>query len=230
MTDPGLLRFLEIVVRELEAADARVEIGGKDPTDPRFVSRLAPNGSRVVAVFDTAPEQPALVENRLDALVQSFFSTAENAVHNVPPSRTPPDIAGRRLDDELTRLSERAAAQGAVVFDLASPVLWGASHTTSTEIDRLLETAILRVRDAHAELRHSHTLRLPLGDSAECIARPFAGLYVVALVFAGPVSEPVAVGALVHAMPLIERFVLALPPVDPGPGGGKVMRMPSRLR
>lgn len=230
MTDPGLLRFLEIVVRELEAADARVEIGGKDPTDPRIIARLAPNGSRVVAVFDSVPEQPVLVENRLDALVQSFFSTAENAIQSVPPSRTPPDIAGRRLDDELTRLSERAAAQGAVVFDLASPVLWGASHTTSTEVDRLLETAIIRVRDAHAELRHSHTTRLSLSDTAECIARPFAGLYVVALVFEGPVSEPVAVGALVHAMPLIERFVLALPPVDPGPGGGKVMRMPSRLR
>jgi hypothetical protein len=53
---------------------------------------------------------------------------------------------------------------------------------------------------------------------------------VVALVFDGPLSEIVAVGALVHAMPVIERFVLALPPVDPGPGGGKVMRMPSRLR
>jgi hypothetical protein len=230
VTDPGLLRFLEIVVRELEAADARVEIGGKDPTDPRLISRLAPNGSRVVAVFDAVPEQAVLVENRLDALVQSFFSTAENGIQSVPPSRTPPDIAGRRLDDELTRLSERAAAQGAVVFDLASPVLWGASHTTSTEIDRLLETAILRVRDAQAELRHSHTSRLPLSETAECLARPFAGLYVVALVFDGPLSEPVAVGALVHAMPLIERFVLALPPVDPGPGGGKVMRMPSRLR
>jgi hypothetical protein len=229
VTDPGLLRFLEIVVRELDAADARVELGGRDPTDPRLVYRLAPNGSRVVAAFDAAPDQPVLVENRLDALIASFFSTTESALQGLP-SRTPPDIAGRRLDDELTRLSERAAAQGAVVFDLASPVLWGASHTNLPEIDRLMETAILRVRDAHAELRQGHATRLSLGDSRECIARPFAGLYVVALVFDGPLSEIVAVGALVHAMPVIERFVLALPPVDPGPGGGKVMRMPSRLR
>jgi hypothetical protein len=31
-------------------------------------------------------------------------------------------------------------------------------------------------------------------------------------------------------MPLIERLVLALPPVDPIPPGGKLMRMPVRLR
>ena len=229
MTDPGLVRFLEILARELSASDARIELGGKDPTDERLVFRMAPNGSRVVAVFDAPPDQRATVENRLDALIASFFSTAESAMAGVPPSRTPPDIAGRRLDDELTRLSERAAALGAVVFDLASPVVWGASHAASSDVDRLLETVIQRVRDARAELTPGHTTRLSLGEPNECLARPFAGLYVVAMVFEGQLSEVVAVGALVHAMPVIERLVLALPPVDPTPGG-KVMRMPSRLR
>ncbi len=108
--------------------------------------------------------------------------------------------------------------------------MWGASRAGSADIERLFDDVIVRVREAHAELRPGHTTRLRLGEQTECIARPFAGLYVVALLFEGLVSEPVALGALLHAMPVIERFVLALPPVDPPPGGAKIMRMPVRLR
>jgi hypothetical protein len=49
------------------------------------------------------------------------------------------------------------------------------------------------------------------------------------LVFGGALSEPVAVGALLHATPRIERLIVALPPLDPPPGG-KVIRLPPRLR
>lgn len=229
MAEAGIRRFLDLVVRELGAADARLEIGGKDTTEPRAVRYQLPNGWRVVAIFDDVPQDRAALERRLSTLADTFVSTIEQAtVQNPASSRTPPDIAGRQLDDELTRLTERAGARGAVVFDLASPVVWGASRTDSGDADKLIEDTILRVREAQKELRAGHTSRFSMKDDLECFARPFAGLYVLSLVCQGAISEPVAVGALLHALPLIERLVLALPPVDPSPGGAKIMRMPVR--
>ena len=230
MIDPGLLRFLELVVRELSASDARLELGGKDPEDPRLVFRPAPNG-RVVVVFDAPPADRGVVERRLEAMISTLLGSAEHNHSGPSSTRTPPDIAGRRLDDELSRLSERAGASGALVFDLASPVVWGASRSEARDPEKLFDDIITRVREAHPELRQGHTARLRVSEAVECLARPFAGLYVVALAFDGvSVSEPTALGAILHAMPVIERFVLALPPVDPPPGGAKVVRMPPRLR
>jgi len=231
MTDPGLLRFLELVVRELSASDARVEVGGRDPEDPRLVFRMAPNGGRVVVVFDAPPPDRAAVDERLEAMLNTFHSGVTELSPNSASSRTPPDMAGRRLDDELGRLSDRAGATDAFVFDLASPVIWGASRSESEDREKLYQTVIDCVREAHSELRQQHTARLRVNETVECLARPFAGLYVVALAFQGNnISEPVALGAILHAMPAIERFVLALPPVDPPPGGAKIVRMPARLR
>jgi len=230
MTDPGLLRFLELVVRELSASDARLELGGRDPADSGLLFCVAPSGVRVVVVCGSPPPDRAAVESRLGTMVATLFGSAEHGFGAPMSTRTPPDIAGRRLDDELGRLSERAGAAGALVFDLASPVLWGASRSGAGDPEKLFDDIIVRVREAHSELRQGHTARLRVNDSVECLARPFAGLYVVALAFEGAVSEPVALGAILHAMPMIERFVLALPPVDPPPGGAKVVRMPPRLR
>jgi|SRR5436190_3290917 hypothetical protein len=228
MAEAGIQRFLDLVTRELGAADARIEIGGKEPDDSRCLWYPLSNGWRVVALFTDTPTERAVLDRRLSTMAESFLATIEQATSSQSSSRTPPDIAGRRLDDELTRLTERAVARGAIVFDLASPVVWGASRSETDDADKLLEDAILRVRDAQKELRAGHTTRFTMQDDLECIARPFAGLYVLALVCQGAISEPVAFGALLHALPLIERLVLALPPVDPSPGGAKIMRMPVR--
>lgn len=66
-----------------------------------------------------------------------------------------------------------------------------------------------------------------IADGAECLARTFAGIYVLSLAFRGALSEPVAVGALLHAAEAVERLVLARPPIEPPPGG-KVIRLPRR--
>ena len=229
MSEAGIQRFLDLVVRELAASDARVEIGGRDVTDPRMVAHRLANGWRVVALFDDAVVDRLGLERRLSTIAETFISTLEQATSGQSSgSRTPPDIAGRRLDDELTRLVERASARGAIVFDLASPVVWGASRTEAGDADELFEQTIVRVCDSQKELRAGHMTRFSLGNDAECIVRPFAGLYVLALICQGVISEPVVFGALLHALPLIERLVLALPPVDPSPGGAKIMRMPSK--
>src|SRR4029079_1255258 len=128
MAEAGIRRFLDLVARELGATDARLEIGGKDTPEPKMLRYQLANGWRVVALFDEVPRDRPALERRLSTLAETFLSTIEQAtMQNPSSSRTPPDIAGRQLDDELTRLTERAGARGAVVFDLASPVIWGAS-------------------------------------------------------------------------------------------------------
>jgi hypothetical protein len=96
--------------------------------------------------------------------------------------------------------------------------------------NRDLELWVNELRSDRAEeLRsaYGHVVRLTLAGGAECLARAFAGIYVLSLAFRGALSEPVAVGALLHAAEAVERLVLALPPIDPQPGG-RVIRLPRR--
>ncbi len=64
------------------------------------------------------------------------------------------------------------------------------------------------------------------GESFGYLARAFANIYRLLLVYEGPFSELHAEAALVHALPHIERLVLALPPVEPPPGGERVRLRP----
>jgi hypothetical protein len=122
----------------------------------------------------------------------------------------------------------------AFVFDLRSPVIWGASALEESHAaagEQLLERAVqaLRQRGGELEQAHGHTVRLTLEEGLEALVRPFAGIYALVLLFQAPLSEPVALGAIVHAIGLLERLVLALPPIDPG-GGAKVIRLRSPVR
>jgi hypothetical protein len=58
------------------------------------------------------------------------------------------------------------------------------------------------------------------------VARSFASIYVAAIVFDRKYSELHAEAALLHALPVVERLVLALPPVEPPPKGGRVVKFP----
>jgi hypothetical protein len=67
---------------------------------------------------------------------------------------------------------------------------------------------------------HSGHLRESMhGDAFGLLVRSFAGTYLLAIAFDGPFSELHAEAALLHALPRIERLVLALPPM-PSPTGG----------
>ncbi len=54
-------------------------------------------------------------------------------------------------------------------------------------------------------------------DDFGYVARSFAGIYLVVLVFEAPFDELRAERALTESLLKIERLVLALPPLDPGP-------------
>ena len=54
--------------------------------------------------------------------------------------------------------------------------------------------------------------------------RSFANIYLLITVFEGAFSELHVESAVLHALPSIERLLLALPPIDPSPGG-RVIRL-----
>jgi len=63
-------------------------------------------------------------------------------------------------------------------------------------------------------------------DDLGLVSRGFAGIYRVILVFIGSFSELRAESAAIRALPVIERLVTVLPPIDPSPrGGGDVVRL-----
>jgi hypothetical protein len=62
------------------------------------------------------------------------------------------------------------------------------------------------------------------------VARSFAGIYVLILVFEGPFDEIGVRRATQSALPAIERLVLSLPPRDPSTQGAKVAVAIRRLR
>ncbi|AKF10228.1 hypothetical protein [Sandaracinus amylolyticus] len=120
----ALLRFLEVVRRELEADDVRGEIGGRDP-GPDVIWGTMPGGIRVVAVYDAPPVELDDKRVKLRALLESFASLGTREEASPPP---PPRVgAGHELDDALDLLAQRARALGALVVDDASPVIWGSS-------------------------------------------------------------------------------------------------------
>jgi hypothetical protein len=229
MSDPALLAFLTLLQRELGADDAYLQLGGKaTESGGRFFHELS-EATRVVVVFEERPADPADIHSRLAALCSTFRKTLDSAVAAAAWPRPETDFARQRLDEELSGLAGRAGAVRAFVIDFDSPVIWGASALEPELLiagKPLLDRAALALRQRSDELKqaHGHTVRLTLDDDVEALARPFAGIYVLALLFQAPLSEPIALGAVLHAVGLIERLVLALPPIDPGPGA-KVIRL-----
>ena len=53
--------------------------------------------------------------------------------------------------------------------------------------------------------------------------RGFGGIYRLLLIFEGDFSELKAAGSSLRALPVIEGLVASLPPIDPEPGGGRVL-------
>ncbi len=224
-------RLLEVVKSKLGAVDARLEIGGKPPASPDTAWH-ALSHARVVAIFDSPIPDLELMHKRLASLCSGFQEIVHEAIDRLPVVRT--EDPREQLDEELSALAERAGATRAVVLDLNSEVIWGASRVTQEhpQSQEILEQWVLDVRSNYsADLRGSrgHVIRVPVCEDKECLAKLFGGAYVVSLFFDAPLSEPVAVGALLHAAARIERLVISLPPIEPPPGG-KVLRLGPRMR
>lgn len=99
---------------------------------------------------------------------------------------------------------------------------------------------VLLVRNALAAVRAlPHVANLHKGEhlhesvraeELSYVVRSFATIYMLVLVFEAPFDELRAERSVAHALPTIERLVLALPPTEPTPpmAGVGVMRMRRR--
>jgi hypothetical protein len=133
-----VIRLLDVVKRELGSMDARAELGGLEPSDPRLVWCVASVGWRLVAVFEEPPDDPEDKRAKLRSLAESFSGTLEEArptMHHATPVS-----ARRRLDEALELLAARAVAAGAAVVDARSPEIWGCSEVQRTRED--MDTAV----------------------------------------------------------------------------------------
>ncbi len=118
-----LARVLALTVQELEADDARLELGGREPPSDVVWCRISDGPYRLVVVYDGPLPQPVdVLRDRLRLLIGSFASTL-SAVRT-PPSAPDPQ---RSLDDALEVLAQQTRARDALVIDETSPIIWGAS-------------------------------------------------------------------------------------------------------
>lgn len=286
----SLLRLLDLVRQDLGAADARAEIGGGEPTDPKLVWAAHPGGFRVVVVFNEAPADPGDKHRRLVELLESFAGV--NAGVDGVELRSDSSLE-RRLDAELDALAARVEAACAFVVDAESPVIWGTSGRRHLDdgVDMVTRLSGVLRRAKQAGINPFELVSLA-GDAAELelrltgrgldpwsarflvreqercsgagstfrrelaaasalaslrevwtdgpsspveprsldehfgvVARSFAVSYALVLAFDGTFSPLHAEAAALHALPVIERLVMALPPIEPPDKPGKLLRL-----
>ena len=170
-------------------------------------------------------------------------------------------LSAAALDERARAAGVDAAAMLALDPGALGPALAGseAGVALAADLGRLLrviqQRAPARGRDAAGWRRHLLIARaiasarrlivsppqpghLRASGSEEgfgFLARDFATIYVLLVAFDGPFVGLHAEGALVHALPRIERLVLALPPAPPPTGGaeakaGRVVSLALRRR
>ncbi len=124
-------RFLSLVVRELGARDARIELGGSP--DPGAIWAPLHDDFRVVALFEEGATEPEEKRQRLVALVASFSGLIAGLA--LPHARGDHEVASRTLADVLDHLVFRARAETAWVIDESSPEIWGSSEPSGSPLD-----------------------------------------------------------------------------------------------
>ena len=170
MTDGPLLRLLEMIQRELGAADARIEIGGREPPSPCVWMALS-ESRRVVAVFDEPAADPETAREKLVALVEAFSGTASPT--STEPSRPPGALTHALLNEQLGMLAERVDAVRVVVIDETSPVVWGSSdpfQRSAGGIEEAIRTSEVASAAEKAEFDFTTLLAAGLEEAGRMLA------------------------------------------------------------
>jgi hypothetical protein len=256
---PDLERFLALVRRELGAEQALLlepDEAQEGPSDEHELRCPIKGGRWIAARFEAPPEGREAKQRRLEMLASTF--TFDEVVAEAERGRRSRPPLARSLQDELEALRERAAAVNAVVIDANSPVVWGAARPDGVMAEGPLATSsqtaarpdvtpsgdgpvvVASRRALHAvrslgELaalhKGKHVRHVANAGEAPLLARSFAGIYLLVLVFEAPFDELRAERAMAESLLRIERLVLALPPLNPPPSAGAgvvAMRRPRR--
>lgn len=239
MSKETVERLLEVIRRSLKAS--RVRLLEHEQAPEGALCWSLPSGKVVAVQFDGVPDP--LAAERLQTLLSSFGGVLTEG----GGEREPIEEQSVSLVDELAQLAEAIGAVEALVIDAHSPVVWGSSHGISSEellgprlrlvteddppaspFSPLARRAIRHVRALPEvdDLSRGGHLRLSfVQDDLGLLARSFAGIYVLLLVYDGRFDELKTERHLHHALPLIERLVLGLPPPGPAEGGGAAARL-----
>lgn len=122
----AMARLLELVARELEADDVRLELTWKPPAPHDLCVELT-GGFRLTAVFAARPDDADARLARLEALAQTFSTTLTAGLARAPQLTTGTELASGALDDTMIALAELSHAIAAIVIDDHSPVIWASS-------------------------------------------------------------------------------------------------------
>lgn len=234
-------RVLELVMRELQADDARVEIGGRPPEDPRHVWHELRPGVRLVAILPEPPEDLELARARIAHVVEGFASTTDEAVAEAlgPMAGARRSTGRRELADALAIVRARTEAAAVVIIDDNSPEIWGSDPVLPwPDVEAAIEAAAegpagdpttLAAR-AIARVRHDPTpTQHAAGPNRPAVHAPrLLGIYRLVLAFATPPSPLRVTGALRRAHPVLERLLRDLPPREPPPTEARVLPMVPR--
>lgn len=220
--DGAVLRRLEILVRAFEAAlggeprlgearkQARVPVATSLREELR--SLVARSGALGAVVIDGhSPIVWAATSERIEGPVDD----APDNVLQFPPEA--------RETLRLVRESHRGVLIALGVEPEPPPEVdasWEATEPANEEGETAMLEAVRAVRglqglaQLHKGVHLSHTER---GDLGGFVARSFAGIYCLVVVFDRPWDEIRTERAVRDLLPRIERLVLALPPLDPEP-------------
>lgn len=221
-------RRMEMIVASFAdlLGEAPAEAGRARPPSPArtLAGELSALAGRAGAVC-------ALV---VDAASPVIWGTSDVFDPAEPPGAPEPG----QEDTPSARLYRKAAHAGLVFEELVSaPVLEpdahraaeeGASAESLTAEERAeLWRRVLLVRNALSAVRAlPHVANLHKGEhlhehvrapELSYVVRSFATIYMLLLVFERPFDELRAERSVTHALPTIERLVLALPPREPEP-------------
>lgn len=210
------------------------------------ITAAVPRGRTLVVVLEEGASDRDARQRRLDVLVASFRDLLEEVAGDDANRASPAE----RLHDELRELSSAAGAADALVIDAQTEVMWGAADADDAQphvvrgggaevipFDRAArasapppppmspsDRAVERVRSLPAMSMLARGLTTLAWHDRDgdppLIARSFAQIYVLVLVFAEPFDELRAERAVQGRLGLVERLVLALPPLDPTPAAG----------
>jgi hypothetical protein len=187
--------------------------------------RARTGGVSVVVIDGNSPVLWGSSDAERDLIDVESFAKIGTALHRARERGLTLDQLPLHDAPALIGMLPTRGVDAAVVEALS--LLVSSDHDESTVRHRLLTAlaiADVRVRMHRGEQARSVHHETQYGY----IARGFANIYEVIVVFAGPFSELHVESAVLHALPAIEEFLFALPPVDPPRGKGQVIRLRPR--